>query len=153
MKMDNDVRNHMVQIMNEDFETFKNRGIKFELSDFQLNVLKMKAYSAGVEDIGSFITAMIGDLTSCHSNGSDEREMMDNWYERCFGNHHYYAYFKFFLYENKVILGEMIRMIKDKEIFDMYYQSYCEENGGMNLENREECEKVVCDIVDKGEEL
>jgi hypothetical protein len=67
-----------------DSETKKIRDIKLELTDMQYSKLQELVSEIDFLDISELIVSFVGDLTECHSNGSDERRLTNEWFERAF---------------------------------------------------------------------
>lgn len=111
-------------IMNEYYEidskTVKERYLKLELSDEECE--RLARYAAqGEISIGELLTNFISDLTcSFRSNGSDEREFADMWYERCgfsegFGSEREYTLLKWLLDNEHDVYDDFLEVIDDIE--------------------------------------
>lgn len=67
----------------KEIETIKERTIKLSLSDADCNRLSIKA-GLGGQTISELLENFIGDLVNgTYSNGSDERNKANEWYNRC----------------------------------------------------------------------
>lgn len=67
--------------------TIKERTFKLNLSDADVDRLAIKAARAGMT-MGELLASFVGDLVcGTHSNGSDERDYAEQWYDRCGFSH------------------------------------------------------------------
>lgn len=67
----------------KEIDTIKKRTISLNLSDQDCNRIAKKAAESGIT-VSQLLENFIGDLVAgTYSNGSDERMMANNWYERC----------------------------------------------------------------------
>jgi len=67
----------------KEIETIKERKITLKLSDADCDRLARKCGEHGLT-IGELIENFVGDLVGgTYSNGSDERDYADQWFERC----------------------------------------------------------------------
>lgn len=67
----------------KEIETIKPRTIVLELSDADCERIAKKAGKAGLT-VSKLLENFIGDLVGgTYSNGSDERDLASQWYERC----------------------------------------------------------------------
>lgn len=140
---------------NEDVETNCVReDLKISLTNKQYANLKLKAYQAGFKNPGDFIQSFVGDLTGWASNGSDERDLADRWYQRAHGLCEFYYYFHYFLfnydYMNLVMMSELL---VDEDYFEAVYEEYTEEAWGKDVQSREDCIQLLKEIVETGVEL
>lgn len=115
--------------------------------------LKLLSYKAGFRNAGDFLASFVGDLTCWHSNGSDERDKADDWYERAFGMSKYYSNFRYHLFDYDYCIDDMKEMIEDNDFFEDAYESYVAENSGKTNLNRDECREVLAEIISAGMEL
>ena len=99
--------------------------------------LKLLSYKAGFRNAGDFLASFVGDLTFWHSNGSDERDKADDWYERAFGMSEYYSNFRYHLLDYDYCIDDMKEMIEDNDFFEDAYESYVAENSGKTNLNRD----------------
>ena len=68
---------------NLEIETIKERTFELKLSDADVKRLASKAAVAEIT-MEQLLTSLIGDLVDgTYSNGSDERDMAEQWFERC----------------------------------------------------------------------
>lgn len=65
-----------------DFDTIKPRSVKINLSDMQLKDLKEIVSDHNLGSVASLLGAFVADLTGHHSNGSDEEEHAQDWFDR-----------------------------------------------------------------------
>lgn len=144
-----DAWNERVKIKNEDLNTDRIReDIQVNLTDLEYKDIKSYAYKAGFETIGSFLSSFVGDLTGVHSNGSDECEFADQWFERAFGSWRWCLYFRSYLYENSFSLDDMEEMLEEEDYFKDVYGVYKECGEGKEIEEPEECRKLIQELVD-----
>lgn len=67
----------------KEIKTIRERSITVKLSDADCDRLARKCGEYGLT-IGALIENFIGDLVGgTYSNGSDERDLADQWFERC----------------------------------------------------------------------
>ena len=67
----------------KEIETIRERKITVKLSDADCDQLARKCGEHGLT-IGELIENFVGDLVGgTYSNGSDERDYADQWFERC----------------------------------------------------------------------
>lgn len=142
-----------VQESNEDIETRKPRDIALSLTDKQLSNLKLLAYKAGFASAGELLESFVGDLTEWHSNGSDERECADKWFNRAFGSSDYYSNFRYHLFNYDYTISDMQDMLDDEEFFEEVYSDYVAETPSKTNETKEACLSLLKNLIQKGEEL
>ncbi|UYO64381.1 hypothetical protein LNN31_08155 [Acetobacterium wieringae] len=144
-----------MQEQKEDVKTDQVRkDIEITLTDKQYSNLKLKAYQAGFKNAGDFIQSFVSDLTGWCSNGSDERDLADQWYQRAHGMSEFYYYFHFFLfnydYMNLVMMSELL---VDEDYFEAVYEEYTEQAWGQDVQSREECLELLKELVKADVEL
>lgn len=67
----------------QEIETIRERTITLKLSDADCERISRKA-GLGGQTVGELLENFIGDLVDgTYSNGSDERDRAEHWYERC----------------------------------------------------------------------
>ena len=67
----------------KEIETIKDRTITLKLSDADCERISIKAGKHGLT-VGELLANFIGDLVNgTYSNGSDERDRAEHWFERC----------------------------------------------------------------------
>ena len=67
----------------KEIATIKERSIKLRLSDADVTRISEKAASVGLT-VSELLESFIGDLTDgTYSNGSDERMLANEWFDRC----------------------------------------------------------------------
>ena len=83
----------------KEIETIRERKITVKLSDADCDRLARKCGKHGLT-IGELIENFVGDLVGgTYSNGSDERDYADQWFERCwFGMYMYDGFLKLWIY-------------------------------------------------------
>lgn len=143
------------KVFNEDAKTNQLReDIKISTTNIEYQELRSLAYRAGFNNAGELISSFIGDLTGwLHTNGSDERDCADRWYERAFGCWRFY--FKYFLFDRGYVFNEMKEFFDDKDFFKSVYDEYKEEAviqgfKDENIESQEECFDVLGKIIAEG---
>lgn len=143
-----------MQEQREDVKTVSIRGdITISLTDKQYSNLKLKAYKAGFKTPGDFIQSFVSDLTGWCSNGSDERDLADQWYERTHGMSEFYYYFHYFLFNYDYNLVMMSELLVDEDYFEGVYEEYTEQAWGQNVQSREECLELLKELVEADVEL
>lgn len=66
-----------------EIETIKGRNIEIKLSDADVQKLWEKAGSVGIS-VSELLESFVGDLVDgTYSNGSDERDLANEWFDRC----------------------------------------------------------------------
>ena len=94
--------------------TIKERTVKLNLSDADCERIARYAGKANLT-IGELLANFIGDLVNgTYSNGSDERDLADQWYERC----------GFGMFPEKTLLRHILENGEDMEDFI----TACDEN-------------------------
>ncbi|HVJ49387.1 hypothetical protein [Desulfitobacterium sp.] len=151
----NDYYAKRVNEQNEDLKSIRVRDdLKINLTNKAFISLKSLAYKAGFESAEELLSSFIGDLTGWgYTNGSDERDYADRWYERAFGSSDYYTNFRYYLFNNGLSLEDMADMLDDEDYFEDVYQSYIDENEGKTNQSKDDCLALVKKILEKGEEL
>lgn len=67
----------------EEIKTIRKRTLELELSDADVKRISEKAGAHGLT-VGKLLESFIGDLVcGTYSNGSDERDLAGQWFERC----------------------------------------------------------------------
>ena len=67
----------------EEIATIRERTVKLNLSDADINRISERAASVGLT-VSELLESFIGDLVDgTYSNGSDERMLANQWFERC----------------------------------------------------------------------
>ena len=73
----------LVNRQQKEIETIKERTVTLNLSDADCDRLARKCGESGLT-IGKLLENFVGDLVDgTYSNGSDERDYADRWFERC----------------------------------------------------------------------
>lgn len=143
----NDGYEKYVQKSNEDIKTNKVREeIKLSLTDKQVEEITKMALEVGYKNPGELIEALIGDLTTWHSNGSDEKMYAEQWYDRAFGIwKETRRYFRYFLFEEGYCIDDQIVLLDNEEEFEEAYQQYVDryEWEGKELDSKEECISIM----------
>lgn len=143
-----------IQEQNKDIKTNQIReDFMLSLTDKQYSNLKLKAYEAGFKNPGDFIQSFIGDLTGWASNGSDERDLAYQWYQRAHGMCYFYYYFQYFLFNYDYNLISIAELLVDEDYFEGVYEEYTEQAWGKDVQSKEDCLELLKEIVDNGVEL
>lgn len=144
-----------VNEQNEDLKSMRIRDdFKLSLTDKAYINLKALAYKAGFNSPGELLSSFIGDLTGWgYTNGSDERDYADRWYERAFGMSEYEAYFIYHLYNMDFTLADMADLLEDEEYFEDIYEYYLDDSEKKATQTKEECKKLMKKLLEKGEDL
>ncbi|WP_041670707.1 hypothetical protein [Acetobacterium woodii] len=143
-----------IKEQNEDLKTDRIReDIKLSLTDKQYSNLKLKAYQAGFENAGDFIQSFVSDLTGWCSNGSDERDLAGQWYERAHGMSKFHCYFRYYLFNHDFHFGEMLEMIEDQDYFDEIYEEYKADAWGLEAQSKTDCIELLKKLVDPETEI
>lgn len=139
--------------VNEDLKTETVINLKLKLTCNQIQNLEFKALEAGFKSSSDLIEAFIGDLTGWGiTNGSDERHHADQWYDRAFGiwtveNYYFRTYL--FLNNHRYSIEDMVNSIKGTDFFDDMYEEYLTEGTGQQCESKEDCLKVLREVVNR----
>ncbi|WP_242852569.1 hypothetical protein [Acetobacterium bakii] len=143
-----------IQEQNKDLETdHVRKDFTLSLTDKQYSNLKLMAYQVGYKNAGDFIQSFVGDLTGWSSNGSDERDLADQWYQRAHGNGEFTYYFHYFLFNYDYDLDTMMEMIEDEDYFEEAYEEYSEQAWKKEYQSREDCIQILKEIAKNGTEL
>lgn len=100
----------------KEIETIKERKITVRLSDADCDRLARKCGEYGLT-IGELIENFVGDLVGgTYSNGSDERDYANKWFERCwFGMFPEETLLKFLLCTGYDVYDDFLEIIDDIE--------------------------------------
>lgn len=143
-----------VQEQNKDVETNRVRKeFRISLTDKQYSNSKLMAFKAGFKNTGDFLQSFIADLTGWSSNGSDERDLAGQWYERVFGMSEFNYYFNYFLFNYDYDLDSMSEMLENDEYLSEVYDEYLEEANGKEVQSKEDCIQLLNEIIKCGIEL
>ena len=94
----------------KEIETIRERNITVKLSDADCDRLARMCGEHGLT-IGELIENFVGDLVGgTYSNGSDERDYANQWFERCF----------FGMFPEKTLLNWLLNM--DYDIYDDFLE-------------------------------
>ncbi|MGL5253991.1 MAG: molecular chaperone GrpE [Brevinema sp.] len=125
-----------VERQKEEIETIKERTITLKLSDADCERISNLAGKSGLS-VGEFLASFIGDLVDgTYSNGSDERDRANQWYERCWFSHRYDGE------EDSELLGFMLNWGHDVDDFltaideKDYYAEHPEEYEELKEKNK-----------------
>lgn len=126
--------------MEEDFlKKPKERILKFNLSDKDCEKISEKVGIYGLS-VGELISNFICDLVgSIYSNGSDECDFADRWFERCWFSHEQDSLLSHFLnYYGSDTIKDFLITVDDIELeeeYNNYIKEYLEEHPDANIES------------------
>ena len=127
--------------------------LKISLTDREYISLKLKAYEAGFETPEEFLAMVIGDIVASSVSGTDERDLINAWYDKAFGWRTGYSFFRYHLFNYDYSLENMAEMLSNDDFFEAAYQEYLDESMGKACESRESCLTTLREIVAAGAEL
>lgn len=94
----------------KEIQTIKERTIKLNLSDADVKRLFLKAGASGLT-VNELLENFIGDLVNgTYSNGSDERDLANQWFNRCW----------FSLYPDKTFLRYLIEYDELDRVYELW---------------------------------
>jgi bifunctional DNA-binding transcriptional regulator/antitoxin component of YhaV-PrlF toxin-antitoxin module len=130
----------------KEIETIKERKITVRLSDADCDRLARKCGEYGLT-IGELIENFVGDLVGgTYSNGSDERDYANKWFERCwFGMFPEETLLKFLLYTGYDVYDDFLEIIDDIENGYAELEDYKKDQ---SVFDEEEIEFLKTDIDD-----
>lgn len=121
----------------KEIATIKERYVKLNLSDADCERISKKAGKHGLT-VGELLENFIGDLVDgTYSNGSDERDRAEQWFERCW----------FGMFPEPTLLRYFLEWGMDIEDFLILYDEL-----QYYKENPEEYEKEKAECAKNGEE-
>lgn len=149
--------------LERDIATKKDRNLTVELTDQQYNSLCHYAFKAGFETPGELLASFAADLSGRHSNGSDEEEHANQWFERAFSHAGGENSFLSYLFEcdmDELDLENIITTTEHEpdEIYDEYegqtetyaenypydwYEDYVDNVYNNNAQSKEECLALI----------
>ena len=130
---------------NEDLETKGDKGVNVEMTDKEFDQINLLALKVGFKSAGQLLESFVGDLTEWHSNGSDERHMANDWFDRAFGIWKETRYFfRYHLYNNEI---EAEDFEDDEDYFEEVYNEYLEEADNKDHESKEQCIAIIKEII------
>jgi len=122
----------------KEIETIRKRTIELELSDADVKRLTELAGSHGLT-VGKLLENFIGDLVcGTYSNGSDERDLAEQWFERCW----------FGMFPDMTFLHYLIELGRLDEVIEAYDDMIDSEESIKNTQK----ELASGVIVDRGGE-
>lgn len=145
-----------VATQEKEIETIKERLISLKLSDADCERIARKAGLGGIT-VSQLLQNFIGDLVDgTYSNGSDERDMADQWYERCWFSWvnedsllHYLLYWDYDVEDFLTVYDE----VKNFETNPSEYSEEVEElQEGENLWFQEEYQDYIDKYLEKNKE-
>lgn len=124
----------------EEIETIKERNIKLNLSDADVQRICEKAGAVGLT-VADLLENFIGDLVcGTYSNGSDERRLASEWFERCW----------FGMFPEYTFLSYLLDWDDVEETIDIWNEiKYYKELEELAEEDKEELEELEENINDK----
>ena len=112
--MQNTERKRAMTEQEKEIQTIKKRVFEIELSTADCERLAKKAGAAGLS-VGDLLRNFIGDLVcGTYTNGSDERDRAEAWFERCwFGMFPERTFLKFLI--DEWYIDDFLEMVADWE--------------------------------------
>lgn len=143
----------------KEIKTIKERTVKLNLSDADCERIARYAGKANLT-VGELLENFIGDLVGgTYSNGSDERDLADQWYERCgFGMFPEKTLLRHIL-ENGEDMEDFITACDEKKYYEDHPEEYAEEiaeakeNGESMLWFEQEYHSFIDDFFEENPEL
>lgn len=136
-----DWRKQRAEEQNEDFKTKGDKGVNVKMTDKQYSMLTLHALKVGFKSAAELLESFTGDLTGWHSNGSDERDLADQWYDRAFGIwEETKSSFRYYLFNYDRDVEELL---KDEDYFEEVYNEYLEEDDRKDHDSKEECIAII----------
>ena len=107
--------------------SIKERTVKLNLSD--ADCYRIAEYAGKVNlTVGELLENFIGDLVDgTYSNGSDERDLADQWYKRCYFGMFPEKTFLRYLLENDEDVEDFITACDEKKYYEDHPEEYAEE--------------------------
>ena len=134
------------QEQQKEIETIKERNIKIKLSDADCERIRKLAGKSGLS-VGELLENFIGDLVGgTYSNGSDERDRAEQWYERCWFSWMNEDTLLHYLLDWGHDVDDFLTAVDEKEYYEVNPQDFTEE-----VEKLEEGEKLW--FIDEIEEI
>lgn len=116
----------------EEIETIKDRAIIVKLSDNDCYRISKKAGMNGLT-VGELLKNFIGDLVDgTYSNGSDERSLAEQWFDRCWFSHREEETLLRHLLEWGRDIGNFIAICDEIKDYEANPQKYVEEVESLN---------------------
>ena len=143
---------HLEEV-NKDLKTMGERSLTIKLTEKQASNLELMALSVGLNSSEDLVSYFIGDLTNWgHTNGSDERMLANDWFERAWGvwkDTRYY--FKYHLYNYDLLedTEELRALLENEKYFEEVYDRYKGEGEGKELDSKENCLKLLRELLEK----
>lgn len=145
----NEIYEKRVQEQNEDLKTKGDKGVIIELTDKEYSNLTLLALKVGFKNAGELLSSFVGDLTGWHTNGSDESDLADRWYDRAFGIlEETHDYFRHFLYDYNYEY-DIDELAEDEDYFDEVYSEYLENEPKKDHNSKEECLAIIKELSKK----
>lgn len=133
-----------------DYESLSSHKLELSLTDKELEILTKYAYEAGFKNAGGLLSSFVIDLVDFgRTNGSDERECADAWYDRAFGTRYHketYYFTEYCLEKGFDDPYVAIDMLEDDELFENEYNNYLSDlpyNDGENCQPKDECKEIL----------
>lgn len=126
----------------KEIKTIKNRSITIKLSDADCERISKKA-GLGGQTVSELLENFIGDLISgTYTNGSDERDRANQWYDRCW-----------FSWTENTLLQYLLELDYDVEEYNKHIEEFLENNKEADIKKEiEKCQKWLKNMQElKGE--
>ncbi len=126
--------------MNEETEDLKSKGdqvVEVKITNNQYKRINELALEGGFMNIGELLESFVGDLTGWHSNGSDERRLACEWYDRAFYElKETYLSFRYYVYYMDLCIEDLLEY---EDFFERVYSEYLEDDKNKSHDSKEEC--------------
>lgn len=139
-----DMWNKRVQEQNEDLKTKSDKGVNVEMTDNEYSNMTLLALKVGFKSARELLESFVGDLSGCHTNGSDESDIADQWYDRAFGIwEQIHSYFRHHIYDYDI---DVDSMAEDEDYFEEVYGEYLEEEPNKEHDSKEDCLVIIKEL-------
>lgn len=135
-----------VQEQNDDLKTKGDKGVHVEMTDKEYSMMTLLALKVGFKSAGQLLESLVGDLSGWHTNGSDESDLADQWFDRAFGIwEETKSYFRYYLFNYDINVEELL---EDEDYFEEVYNEYLEEDENKEHDSKEECLAIIKELQD-----
>lgn len=116
-----------VQEQKQEIETIKERTITLKLSDADCDRIVKKAGLHGLT-VGELLENFIGDLVDgTYSNGSDERDSAEQWFQRCWFSHMYEKTLLRYLLDWEHDIDDFLTVYDELKLYETNPEKFAEE--------------------------
>ncbi len=138
-----------VEEQNEDLKTKSDKGVNVEMTEKEYSNMTSLALKVGFKSVSQLLESFVGDLTGWHTNGSDESDLADQWYDRAFGIwSETYDYFRHYIYNYDI---DIDAAAEDEDYFEDVYNEYLEDYKDKDHDTKEECLAIIKELYEEGE--